>query len=73
LVQNSGEFVVTFPRAYHTGFSHGFNCGEAANIVTPEWLRVAKDAAILKRASINYAPMVSHCQLLYDLALALCS
>ncbi|KAL5544010.1 hypothetical protein UlMin_007794 [Ulmus minor] len=72
LVQNSGEFVVTFPRAYHTGFSHGFNCGEAANIATPEWLRVAKDAAI-RRASINYAPMVSHFQLLYDLALALCS
>ncbi|PQQ21747.1 lysine-specific demethylase REF6 [Prunus yedoensis var. nudiflora] len=72
LVQNAGEFVVTFPRAYHTGFSHGFNCGEAANIATPEWLKVAKDAAI-RRASINYPPMVSHFQLLYDLALALCS
>ncbi|XP_028781829.1 lysine-specific demethylase REF6 isoform X2 [Neltuma alba] len=72
LVQNAGEFVVTFPRAYHTGFSHGFNCGEAANIATPEWLRVAKDAAI-RRASINYPPMVSHFQLLYDLALALCT
>ncbi|KAK9926743.1 hypothetical protein M0R45_023956 [Rubus argutus] len=72
LVQNAGEFVVTFPRAYHTGFSHGFNCGEAANIATPEWLRVANDAAI-RRASINYPPMVSHFQLLYDLALALCS
>ncbi|GAV90266.1 JmjC domain-containing protein/JmjN domain-containing protein/zf-H2C2_2 domain-containing protein [Cephalotus follicularis] len=72
LVQNAGEFVVTFPRAYHTGFSHGFNCGEASNIATPEWLRVAKDAAI-RRASINYPPMVSHFQLLYDLALALCS
>ncbi|OWM90566.1 lysine-specific demethylase REF6 isoform X2 [Punica granatum] len=72
LVQNAGEFVVTFPRAYHSGFSHGFNCGEAANIATPEWLRVAKDAAV-RRASINYPPMVSHFQLLYDLALALCS
>lgn len=109
---------MTFPRAYHTGFSHGkilhihtsqsangttalnilslslsvsgemmivlpvskiiwmcfvgFNCGEAANIATPEWLRFAKDAAI-RRASINYPPMVSHFQLLYDLGLALCS
>ncbi|KAK6924732.1 JmjN domain [Dillenia turbinata] len=70
LVQNAGEFVVTFPRAYHTGFSHGFNCGEASNIATPEWLRVAKEAAI-RRASINYPPMVSHFQLLYDLALAI--
>ncbi|KAJ9163844.1 hypothetical protein P3X46_023472 [Hevea brasiliensis] len=72
LVQNAGEFVVTFPRAYHSGFSHGFNCGEAANIATPEWLRIAKDAAI-RRASINYPPMVSHFQLLYDLALELCT
>ncbi|KAK9734057.1 hypothetical protein RND81_04G111700 [Saponaria officinalis] len=70
LVQNAGEFVVTFPRAYHSGFSHGFNCGEASNIATPEWLRFAKEAAI-RRAAINYPPMVSHFQLLYDLALAI--
>ncbi|KAM3381232.1 lysine-specific demethylase REF6 [Capsicum galapagoense] len=72
LVQNAGDFVVTFPRAYHSGFSHGFNCGEASNIATPEWLRFAKDAAI-RRASTNCPPMVSHFQLLYDLALSLCS
>ncbi|KAK4395774.1 Lysine-specific demethylase REF6 [Sesamum angolense] len=72
LVQNAGEFVVTFPRAYHSGFSHGFNCGEAANIATPEWLRFANEAAI-RRAAINCPPMVSHFQLLYDLALSLCS
>ncbi|RAL47541.1 hypothetical protein DM860_011279 [Cuscuta australis] len=72
LVQDVGDFVVTFPRAYHSGFSHGFNCGEASNIATPGWLRVAKDAAI-RRASINCPPMVSHFQLLYDLAISLCS
>ncbi|XP_076901236.1 lysine-specific demethylase JMJ705-like [Bidens hawaiensis] len=72
LVQNAGEFVVTFPRAYHSGFSHGFNCGEAANIATPGWLTVAREAAI-RRASINCAPMVSHYQLLYDLAISFSS
>ncbi|KAH7684855.1 [histone H3]-lysine-36 demethylase protein [Dioscorea alata] len=70
LVQNAGEFVVTFPGAYHTGFSHGFNCGEAANIATPQWLRFAKEAAV-RRASTNFPPMVSHFQLLYALALSL--
>ena len=50
----------------------GFNCGEAANIATPGWLSVARDAAI-RRASINVAPMVSHTQLLYDLAVSISS
>ncbi|XP_062001661.1 lysine-specific demethylase ELF6 [Rosa rugosa] len=64
LIQNPGEFVVTFPRAYHVGFSHGFNCGEAANFGTPQWLKVAKEAAV-RRAAMNYLPMLSHQQLLY--------
>jgi histone demethylase JARID1 len=33
-----GEFIFTFPKAYHAGFSHGFNCGEAVNLVTFEWI-----------------------------------
>lgn len=69
LVQNPGEFVVTFPRAYHIGFSHGFNCGEAANFGTPKWLSVAKEAAV-RRAAMNFLPMLSHQQLLYLLTMS---
>ncbi|KAJ6317469.1 hypothetical protein OIU76_013082 [Salix suchowensis] len=72
LVQNPGEYVVTFPRAYHVGFSHGFNCGEAANFGTPQWLKVAKEAAI-RRAAMNYLPMLSHQQLLYLLTMSFVS
>ncbi|GAB4836436.1 hypothetical protein Ancab_001348 [Ancistrocladus abbreviatus] len=72
LVQNPGEFVVTFPRAYHLGFSHGFNCGEAANFGTPQWLRVAKAAAV-RRASMDHLPMLSHQQLLYLLTMSFIS
>ncbi|GLT70150.1 hypothetical protein SLA2020_422470 [Shorea laevis] len=72
LVQNPGEFVVTFPRAYHVGFSHGFNCGEAANFGTPQWLQVAKEAAV-RRAAMNYLPMLSHQQLLYVLTMSFIS
>ncbi|KFK24872.1 putative lysine-specific demethylase elf6-like [Arabis alpina] len=68
LVQNPGDFVVTFPRSYHVGFSHGFNCGEAANFGTPQWLSVAKEAAV-RRAAMNYLPMLSHQQLLYLLTI----
>lgn len=31
LLQNEGEFIVTFPRAFHGGYSLGPNCGEAVN------------------------------------------
>ncbi|KAK9046800.1 hypothetical protein V6N11_052677 [Hibiscus sabdariffa] len=72
LIQNPGEFVVTFPRAYHVGFSHGFNCGEAANFGTPQWLQVAKEAAV-RRAAMNYLPMLSHQQLLYLLSMSFMS
>ncbi|KAJ8563151.1 hypothetical protein K7X08_031603 [Anisodus acutangulus] len=72
LVQNPGEFIVTFPRAYHVGFSHGFNCGEAANFGTPQWLTVAKEAAV-RRAAMNYLPMLSHQQLLYLLTMSFVS
>ncbi|XP_042432022.1 lysine-specific demethylase SE14-like [Zingiber officinale] len=72
LVQRPGEFVVTFPRAYHIGFSHGFNCGEAANFATPKWLTVAKEAAV-RRAAMNFLPMLSHQQLLYLLSISFVS
>jgi len=42
--QKPGEFIITFPDVYHGGFSHGFNCGEAVNIVTPEWIPFYKKA-----------------------------
>jgi len=32
-----GEFILTFPGAYHAGFSTGLNIGEAVNFVTKSW------------------------------------
>ncbi|KAE9459273.1 hypothetical protein C3L33_08815, partial [Rhododendron williamsianum] len=45
-VQKPGEFIVTFPRAYHAGFSHGFNCGEAVNFAIANEL-LCKEAMLL--------------------------
>ena len=49
LRQEAGEFVVTFPKAFHGGFSYGLNIGEAVNFATPSWLLYGKEAALRYR------------------------
>ncbi|GLJ06965.1 hypothetical protein SUGI_0054080 [Cryptomeria japonica] len=62
-VQLPGEFVITFPRAYHAGFSHGFNCGEAVNFSTIDWIPFG--AAACKRYEfLNKAELLPHEELL---------
>jgi len=62
LHQNPGEFVVTFPAAYHAGFSHGVNFTEAVNFATADWLPMGS-LAVRHYHKYHRNPVFSHDEL----------
>uniref|UniRef100_UPI0037E96029 lysine-specific demethylase 4A isoform X3 n=1 Tax=Semicossyphus pulcher TaxID=241346 RepID=UPI0037E96029 len=46
ITQEAGEFMVTFPYAYHAGFNHGYNCAESTNFATERWIEYGKQAIL---------------------------
>lgn len=69
-VQEAGSYVITFPRSYHSGFSTGFNLGEAVNFVLSDWWPFGEHAGQLYK-SLNRQQIISHEQVLCDDAVAL--
>ncbi|XAR52082.1 hypothetical protein NMG60_11019976 [Bertholletia excelsa] len=69
-VQFPGEFVITFPRAYHAGFSHGFNCGEAVNFAIGDWFPFGAEAS-QRYTHLKRMPIVPYEELLCREALLL--
>lgn len=55
VVHNAGEFVITFPGAYHAGFNHGLNVAESTNFATPRWFDIGSTAkrCICRPHSVN--------------------
>ena len=68
--QQAGEYVVTFPRAYHGGFSNGFNCGEAVNFAMREWFMFG-EAARLRYRQLEKRQIIPHEEILCKDALAM--
>ncbi|KAF9292416.1 Lysine-specific demethylase 4B [Mortierella alpina] len=48
LVQHEGEFVLTFPFAYHSGYNLGFNCAESINFALNDWIPIGRKAESCK-------------------------
>jgi histone demethylase JARID1 len=67
LLQHEGEFVVTFPRAFHGGFSMGPNIGEAVNFATHDWIAHGADANERYRSFARPA-VFSHDRLTFTMA-----
>jgi JmjC domain, hydroxylase len=60
LVQQAGEFVITFPRGYHAGFNLGFNCAESVNFALESWLELGRKAKACECVSDRYVPVYAH-------------
>ncbi|KAK5993781.1 Lid2 complex component lid2 [Cladobotryum mycophilum] len=64
LDQRAGQFVITFPQAYHAGFNHGFNFNEAVNIAPCDWEPFGL-ASVERLQLFRRQPCFSHDELLW--------
>ncbi|XP_054640536.1 lysine (K)-specific demethylase 5Ba [Dunckerocampus dactyliophorus] len=65
--QCAGEFVITFPRAYHSGFNQGFNFAEAVNFCTMDWMPIGRDCVKHYRQLSRYC-VFSHDEMVCNMA-----
>lgn len=65
--QHAGQFVITFPKAYHAGFNHGFNVNEAVNFAPADWEPFGEEG-IRRLRAFRKQPCFSHDEMLLTAA-----
>ena len=65
LDQRAGQFVITFPQAYHAGFNHGFNFNEAVNFAPSDWEKYGQ-AGVARLQEFKRQACFSHDELLMN-------
>ncbi|GAB7347054.1 hypothetical protein MBLNU459_g3194t1 [Dothideomycetes sp. NU459] len=65
--QRAGQFVITFPQAYHAGFNHGFNLNEAVNFAPVDWEPFG-ESGVQRLRDYRRQPCFSHDELLMTAA-----
>uniref|UniRef100_A0A672LQN7 [histone H3]-trimethyl-L-lysine(4) demethylase n=1 Tax=Sinocyclocheilus grahami TaxID=75366 RepID=A0A672LQN7_SINGR len=66
--QCAGEFIITFPRAYHSGFNQGFNFAEAVNFCTVDWMPLGRQCVEHYRLLNRYC-VFSHDEMVCNMAM----
>lgn len=65
----AGQFVVTFPAAYHAGFNQGFNFAEAVNFCPADWVPIGRQCYERYRHD-GRLPVFSYDEMLCNVALS---
>ncbi|VDK76679.1 unnamed protein product [Litomosoides sigmodontis] len=65
--QEPGEYVITFPRSYHSGYNEGLNFAEAVNFAPADWLCNGR-LCILEYARVHRNCVFSHEELILKMA-----
>lgn len=61
--QRANEMVITYPKAYHSGFNQGFNFNEAVNFALPDWVDMGLEC-VRRYQQFSKFPVFSHDELI---------